>query len=85
MDIKSWDFNWEKDVFAILGNGWYLEQQFQIGMILVIILIFFIWEKKLEKLAKSPYFSIGFLSILTLLCFLVGNFNDGAEFIYMQF
>ena len=85
VDIKSWDFNWEKDVFAILGNGWYLEQQFQIGMILVIILIFFIWEKKLEKLAKSPYFSIGFLSILTLLCFLVGNFNDGAEFIYMQF
>tara|TARA_B100001173_G_scaffold309400_1_gene321633 strand:+ start:566 stop:1891 length:1326 start_codon:yes stop_codon:yes gene_type:complete len=85
LDRKSWNFNWEKDVFAILGNGWYLEQQFQIGMILILILVFFMCEKQLEKMAKSPYFSISFLSILMLLCFVVGNFNNGAEFIYMQF
>ena len=42
-------------------------------------------EKRLEKMAKSSSFSIGFTSILTLLCFLIGNLNDGAEFIYMQF
>lgn len=85
LDTKSWEFKWEKDVFAILGNGWHLEQQFQIGMILIFVVLFFILEKRLEKLAKSPYFSIGFLSLLTLLCFLIGNFNNGAEFIYMQF
>ena len=83
--IESWNFKWEPDVFAVLGNGWYLEQQFQIGMILTLILIFLIVEKNLEKMAKSSNFSIGFISILTLLCFLIGNINDGAEFIYMQF
>ena len=85
LDIKSWSFNWEKDVFAILGNGWYLEQQFQIGMISVLVFVFFVCEKRLEKMAKSHYFSISFLSILMLLCFILGNFNNGAEFIYMQF
>ena len=83
--IESWNFKWETDVFAVLGNGWYLEQQFQIGMILTLMLIFLIAEKNLEKMAKSSNFSIGFISILTLLCFLIGNINDGAEFIYMQF
>ena len=83
--IESWNYQWENDVFAILGNGWYLEQQFQLGMILTFVFIFLILEKRLEKMAKSSSFSIGFTSILTLLCFLIGNLNDGAEFIYMQF
>ena len=68
---ESWNFKWETDVFAVLGNGWYLEQQFQIGMILTLMLIFLIVEKNLEKMAKSSNFSIGFISILTLLCFLI--------------
>ncbi|MBK22254.1 MAG: hypothetical protein CMP63_08110 [Flavobacteriales bacterium] len=83
--IESWNFKWETDVFAVLGNGWHLEQQFQLGMIITLILIFLILENNLEKMAKSPNFSIGFVSILTLICFLIGNINDGAEFIYMQF
>ena len=83
--IESWDFDWETNVFAILGNGWYLEQQFQLGMILTFVFIFFILEKRLEKMAKSSNLSIGFTTVLTLLCFLIGNLNDGAEFIYMQF
>lgn len=83
--IESWDFEWETNVFAILGNGWYLEQQFQLSMILTLILVFLILEKRLEKMAKSSNLSIGFTTVLTLLCFLIGNLNDGAEFIYMQF
>jgi len=83
--IESWNFEWETNVFAILGNGWYLEQQFQLSMILTLILVFLILEKRLEKMAKSSNLSIGFTTVLTLLCFLIGNLNDGAEFIYMQF
>ncbi len=84
-NIESWDFEWETNVFAILGNGWYLEQQFQLSMILTLIFIFLILEKRLEKMAKSSNLSIAFTTLLTLLCFLIGNLNDGAEFIYMQF
>ena len=83
--IESWNFEWETNVFAILGNGWYLEQQFQLSMILTLIFVFLILEKRLEKMAKSSNLSIGFTTVLTLLCFLIGNLNDGAEFIYMQF
>lgn len=83
--IESWDFEWETNVFAVLGNGWYLEQQFQLGMILTSVFIFLVLENRLEKMAKSSNLSIGFTTVLTLLCFLIGNLNDGAEFIYMQF
>ena len=84
-NYESWSFNWESDVFAVLGNGWYLEQQFELGMILILIFLFLLFEKALEKASKSTNLSITFISILTLLCFLFGSFNDGAEFIYMQF
>jgi amino acid permease len=69
----------------VLGNGWHLEEQFQMGMIMILVFIFLSFEKRLDKLAKSSYFSISFISVLILLCFLIGNLNDGAEFIYMQF
>ncbi len=82
---ESWVFEWDTHVWAILGNGWYLEQQFQLMLIGVLFISFFLLEKRLEKLAKSSNISIAFISILGLLIFLVGNFNDGAEFIYMQF
>ena len=84
-NAESWKFKWETDVFAVLGNGWHLEEQFQMGMIMILVFIFLSFEKRLDKLAKSSYFSISFISVLILLCFLIGNLNDGAEFIYMQF
>lgn len=83
--IQNWDFKWDVDVIAILGNGGYLEQQFQLGLILAICLLFLFSESLLERRAKSSQISFRFLSLLGILIFLLGNFNSGSQFIYMQF
>ena len=83
--LENWIFVWDKDVWAILGNGWYLEQQFQLILIGILFASFFLLERRLENLSRSSNISIIFLTIIGLLIFLVGNFNDGTEFIYMQF
>ena len=83
--LDNWSFDWDTQVIAILGNGGYLEQRFQLTMILSLAFLFLIFEKRLEKYAKSKSISILFISSLVILCFLVGNLNDGADFIYMQF
>ena len=85
ISFDSWHFEWYEDVIAILGNGGYLEQQFHLGLIVGLVLTFLLIEKRFEYFAKSYKTSILFLSILSILVFVFGNFNDGAEFIYMQF
>ena len=85
ISYDSWHFEWYEDVIAILGNGGYLEQQFHLGLIVGLVLTFLLIEKRFEYFAKSYKTSILFLSILSILVFVFGNFNDGAEFIYMQF
>ncbi|MBL57953.1 MAG: hypothetical protein CMP61_12275 [Flavobacteriales bacterium] len=82
---STWRFTWDKDVIAILGNGGYLAQQFQLITIASLLILFLIFEKHLEFKAKSSDISITFLTLLILLIFIVGNFNDGSSFIYMQF
>ncbi len=82
---NSWDFKWDEHVVSILGNGGYLEQQFHLGLIIGLVLIFLLIEKRFESFAKSNKPSVLFLSILSILVFVFGNFNDGSEFIYMQF
>lgn len=83
--LENWTFEWNVHVFAILGNGGYLEQRFQLVIVLSIVFLFLFFEKRLEKKAKSYSISTIFLSTLALLTFLIGNLNDGANFIYMQF
>lgn len=82
---NAWDFKWDEHIIAILGNGGYLEQQFHLGLVIGLVLLFLLIERKIEYLAKSNKTSLLFLSILGILIFAFGNFNDGSDFIYMQF
>ncbi len=84
-DPVNWDFNWAEDVIAILGNGGYLEQQFNLAIVLLCITSFLIFEHKLENLSKLDKPSITYYSVIILLIFMLGNFNAGTKFIYMQF
>lgn len=83
--LKNWGFKWDADVVAILGNGGYLEQQFQLVVVILTMLAFLILERFLERHARSSNISFSFLTILGILIFLLGNFNAGSQFIYMQF
>jgi D-alanyl-lipoteichoic acid acyltransferase DltB (MBOAT superfamily) len=83
--LNNWHFNWSQDVVAILGNGGYLEQQFNLSMIVIFVVSFLLFEEKLQKLSKKKTPSILYYSVIVLLIFIFGNFNAGTEFIYMQF
>lgn len=82
---QKWDLIWAKDVIAILGRGGYLEQQFNLLIILILVTTFLLFEHKIQGLSEKKSLSIIYLTTLVLLIFLFGNFNAGAEFIYMQF
>tara|TARA_B110000211_G_C14077791_1_gene553002 strand:+ start:1471 stop:2802 length:1332 start_codon:yes stop_codon:yes gene_type:complete len=84
-DLNKWKFNWAEDVIAILGNGGYLEQQFNLSMIIIFVGTFLLFERKLEGVSRKKTPSIIYYSTVILLIFLFGNFNAGTEFIYMQF
>lgn len=81
----NWNFKWPEDVIAILGNGGYLEQQFNLSIVLLLISVFLLFEHKLENLSKLNKPSIIYYTVIILLIFIFGNFNAGSEFIYMQF
>ena len=82
---QQWDVIWAKDVIAILGNGGYLEQQFNFLTILILVTTFLLFERNLQGLSEKKSPSIIYYTTLALLIFLFGNFNAGTEFIYMQF
>ena len=79
------DLIWAKDVIAILGNGGYLEQQFNLLTILILVSTFLFFERNLQGLSEKKSPSITYLTTQVILIFLFGNFNAGTEFIYMQF
>lgn len=84
-NTESWNFHWAEDVIAILGNGGYLEQQFNLAVTITFLLIFLLLERKLEGWSRSTKSSMSYWVILLLFIFVFGNFNAGTEFIYMQF
>ena len=85
IDIQQWNIKWSEDVIAILGNGGYIEQKFNLTIITILVITFLIFERKLEGISKSTHPSIIYYTTVVLLIFLFGNFNAGTEFIYMQF
>ena len=82
---ENWSFIWTSDVIAILGNGGYLEQQFRLLLLGSLVLLFFLFEKRLEFVSRLEKASVFYIVIITLGIFLFGNFNAGTDFIYMQF
>lgn len=85
IDIQQWNIKWSEDVIAILGNGGYIEQKFNLTIITILVITFLIFERKLEGISKNTHPSIIYYTTVVLLIFLFGNFNAGTEFIYMQF
>ncbi|MDD5571923.1 MAG: MBOAT family protein, partial [Bacteroidales bacterium] len=68
-----------------LAIGGHLEVMFNFYMLILLIVIYFIFESKLQKiilLSKNKYF-IMFLFLMLILLF--GIFNDNAYFIYNKF
>lgn len=82
---EGWDFNFSEHIVAILGNGGYLEQQFKLLSTLGLVLIFFGFEKRWERISRNNKINLTYWVGCLLIMMLCSHFDSGSEFIYMQF
>ena len=82
---KFFPSDWMTEFVAILGNGGHFLQQYNLLETAGLILLFFTFENKLEKLSRREVFSYRYLTIMMLSILFFGYFNSGDEFIYVQF
>lgn len=80
---------WPKDVMAdfvaTIGKGAYLAQQFHLLETLLLTLLFFLFEKRLEKYFMNDQIKITRCVLIILGILLFGKFADSSSFIYLQF
>lgn len=76
---------WLGDFIAPLAGGGDLEAQFNFTVSLFVLFLFLIVERKINRLGMSEQWQWGFWTIGILALFLLGIFDSGAQFIYLQF
>jgi alginate O-acetyltransferase complex protein AlgI len=77
--------NFMADVVAILGKGGYLEQQYHLLETLVLLLLFLLFEKSINRWFKSNNYPLLLIFTGLYLLFIFGNFAQNNQFIYLQF
>jgi len=77
--------DWMVDFIAITGNGGHFLQQYNLLETASLLLLYFSFESKLEKLSRKNKFSYIYLTTALLAILFFGYFNAGDEFIYVQF
>ncbi|MFT6716366.1 MAG: alginate O-acetyltransferase complex protein AlgI [Saprospiraceae bacterium] len=77
--------HWMVDFVAIIGNGGHFLQQYNLLETAGLIILFFAFESKLERISRKTHFSFMYLTSIILAILFFGYFNAGDEFIYVQF
>ncbi|MFT6746678.1 MAG: alginate O-acetyltransferase complex protein AlgI [Glaciecola sp.] len=77
--------DWMVEFVAIIGNGGHFLQQYNLLETAALVLLFFAFESKIEKLSRKNKFSYTYITISLLAILFFGYFNAGDEFIYVQF
>lgn len=77
--------NWQAGFFAPLASGGTQHDYFNLTVTLILVLLFFTFERKIYRLftQEKTNYAAWFITILLLL--LWGVFTNGERFIYMQF
>jgi len=73
------------DYIAPLAVGGHQEERFNFYISILLAGLFLVFERRINKIAISEKYNLGFVLITTLLIVVFGIFNSGARFIYMQF
>ena len=82
---KFWPKQIDTDFYAPLAQGWHQQEQFNFISVLILGLLYLVFEKKLIKTAAKNNFEFIFTLALIIILLLFGAFNSGQQFIYMQF
>lgn len=82
---KFWPKQIDTDFYAPLAQGWHQKEQFNFISVLILGLLYLVFEKKLIKTESKNDFQFFFTFALIIVLLLFGAFNSGQQFIYMQF
>ena len=80
-----WPEDFMADFIAVMGKGGYLAQQFHLAETLLLTIVFFLFESKLERLSRTTSINVSFCILTLLSILLFGKFADSSAFIYLQF
>ena len=80
-----WPHNWLAGFVAVIGKGGELNDLFNCALAALLVLLFLLFEGKLNAKANSDKFSVNWLFSLLLLIAVLGVFSDGEQFIYARF
>jgi hypothetical protein len=82
---KFWPQQFDTDFYAPLAQGWHQQEQFNFISVLILSMLYLIFERKLIKASEKNDFHFFFTFVLIIILILFGAFNSGQQFIYMQF
>ncbi|MGQ0829085.1 MAG: MBOAT family O-acyltransferase [Bacteroidota bacterium] len=76
--------NWLGFISPLAVGGHQMDEfNFYISILITILVLIF--ERKINKAGTSEQYNIGFIILLALFIMMLGIFNNGTRFIYMQF
>ena len=76
--------NWLNFISPLAVGGHQMDE-FNFYISIFIAILFLLFEKKINRIGTADKYNIGFIVSLILLIMVLGVFNNGARFIYMQF
>jgi alginate O-acetyltransferase complex protein AlgI len=82
---RFWPADWLGDFIAPLAVGGHQLEEFNFFISILLMLIFLIFERKINRIARAEKYNIAFVTASVLLIMLFGIFDAGTRFIYMQF
>lgn len=83
--IKFFPHDWYSEVLAPLAIGGQQAEYLNFTLTIVLVFSYLLLEKGIEKHFYSAQWNFRYTFIAVLLLLLLGVFNSGERFIYMQF
>jgi len=80
-----WPHNWLAGFVAVIAKGGELNDLFNCALAALLVLLFLLFEARLNAIANSDKFNVSWLFSLLLLIAVLGVFSDGEQFIYARF
>lgn len=87
-DLGRLPFLYGKEVSLkgwLINGGQDIENEFNYRFAIVLSLLFLMFEKKLNRYAQSEKYNLIYVSLMLVALVVLGMFNTGERFIYLQF
>jgi alginate O-acetyltransferase complex protein AlgI len=80
-----WPSDWLSQFIAVFGRGAELNDLFNFSLSWTFVLLFLLFENKINQKSNSEKFNVFWLATIILLILVFGIFSSGEQFIYSKF